>query len=330
MSGVLVLVDHTRGNISNISTEMIGLAREIKQINQGAVRVVLIGAAAVAQSERFNLESVDEILQVDSRASEFDACEYQEVAESLVRRYRPSVVLVGHNANGMAYAGGLAVALGAGFAADIFALKRQDNAWIATRSGFGSKLNVTVDFPGKSVVVLSVRAGSFETPTNPGKAALIALPAVTPSARHSWTHEGFIEPPSEGVDISKSEFIMSIGRGVQDEKNVPRFAALANRLGATLACSRPVADSGWLQKSRQVGLTGKPATNCKLYLALGISGAVQHLWGMKHVETIIAVNTDQAAPIFDVATFGATTDLFAIADSIDKALDSKKGAGNGS
>ncbi len=326
MSGVLVFVDHTRGDVSNISTEMIGLAGEIKQASPGAVRMVLIGAAVAAQTELFNLEPVDEILQVDSPAPEFDASEYQEVAESLVRRYRPSVVLVGHNANGMAYAGGLAVALGAGFCADIFALRREDTTWIATRSGFGSKLNVTMGFPGKSVIVLSVRAGSFKAPMGRGNAALITLPAVAPSVRHSWTHERFIDPPSEGVDISKSEFIMSIGRGVQDEKHVPRFAGLAERLGATLACSRPVADSGWLQKSRQVGLTGKPAASCKLYLAFGISGAVQHLWGMKHVETIIAVNTDHSAPIFDVATFGTTTDLFAIADSIDKALDAKRGA----
>jgi electron transfer flavoprotein alpha subunit len=135
-----------------------------------------------------------------------------------------------------------------------------------------------------------------------------------------YRHVGFEEAPASDVDIGKAEFILSIGRGIQDEKNVPRFAELAKKLGATLGCSRPVADSGWLPKPHQVGLTGKVAGNCKFYLALGISGAVQHLHGMKHVETIIAINTDANAPIFNVATHGCALDVFAFADALERAV----------
>jgi electron transfer flavoprotein alpha subunit len=133
-------------------------------------------------------------------------------------------------------------------------------------------------------------------------------------------HLEFIEAPSSGVDIAKAEYILSIGRGIQEDKNVARFVQLAEKLGFTLGCSRPVADSGWLHKAHQVGLTGKVAANCKLYVALGISGAVQHLHGMKHVETIIAINTDAHAPIFNVASYGSTLDVFAFADAIESQL----------
>ena len=132
------------------------------------------------------------------------------------------------------------------------------------------------------------------------------------------THVEYQEAPPSDVDITKSGFILSVGRGIQDKDNLPRFAALADKLGATLGCSRPIVDSGWLAKPHQVGQSGKVASNCELYLALGISGAVQHLYGMKHVDTIIAVNTDPDAPIFNVATYGTTVDLFELTEALER------------
>ena len=132
------------------------------------------------------------------------------------------------------------------------------------------------------------------------------------------THLHYQEAPPSDIDISKAEFILSVGRGIQDQDNLPRFAALAERMGATFGCSRPIVDSGWLAKPHQVGQSGKVAANCKLYVALGILGAVQHLFGMKHVDTIIAVNTGPNAPIFNVATYGATVDLFELTDALEK------------
>ena len=132
------------------------------------------------------------------------------------------------------------------------------------------------------------------------------------------THVEYQEPPPSDIDISKADFILSVGRGVQDKDNLPRFQKLAERIGATFGCSRPIVDSGWLPKHHQVGQSGKIASNCKLYIALGISGAVQHQFGMKHVDTIIAVNTDLEAPIFNVATYGVSMDIFEFADAIDR------------
>lgn len=179
-------------------------------------------------------------------------------------------------------------------------------------------MNVELDFPGKPVVVLTMRGATFKAPEGEGSASVTPLVVSLADVTGRYHHQGFEEAPSSGVDIGKAEFIMSIGRGIQDEKNVPRFAALAERIGATLGCSRPIADSNWLPKPHQVGLTGKVAANCKLYVALGISGAVQHLHGMKHVETIIAINTDSNAPIYNVATYGCTMDVFEFADALER------------
>jgi electron transfer flavoprotein alpha subunit len=129
-------------------------------------------------------------------------------------------------------------------------------------------------------------------------------------------HAGYREAPAGDVDITKAEFLLSIGRGVAERDNIPRFEELARRLGATLSVSRPIVDAGWMPSGRQVGQSGK-TVKPRVYLALGISGAVQHLAGMRTAETIIAVNTDPEAPIFGVAHYGAVVDMFELADELE-------------
>jgi electron transfer flavoprotein alpha subunit len=121
---------------------------------------------------------------------------------------------------------------------------------------------------------------------------------------------------ADDVDITTVDFIMSIGRGIAEENNVDEFRELADMTGATLCCSRPIADSGWLPKSRQVGQSGKVVGSCKLYVAMGISGSIQHMAGMKHVPTIVAVNTDPGASIFTIAKYGIVGDIFDIEEEL--------------
>jgi electron transfer flavoprotein alpha subunit len=160
-----------------------------------------------------------------------------------------------------------------------------------------------------------VRANVFKPPE------ASASPAVTrfepPRAQSRLVGREFIEVSAgDDVDMTSAEFILAIGRGIGEEANVERFRELAEALGAVLGCSRPVADAGWLPKSRQIGQSGKTASACKLYVALGISGAIQHLAGMKHVSTIIAVNSDPAASIFSIATYGVVGDILEMADAL--------------
>ncbi len=322
MSGILLVTDHTRSIFSAVSLEILELAARLRGQGIGPVRVVVIGDHMRAALGKTDVEGVDELILVESATQEFDGGLYGTVALDLATRYQPDLILTGHTANSMAYAAGLAVRLGSGFASDVFDVRLTGNGIEATRGGFGNKVNVSIAFPGKRSIVLTVRGGAYKVPVpfTTEVAPRVVVPLLGAKAVTAWRHEEFIEAKSEGVDLSKSEFILAIGRGVQDQKNVQRFAELARRLGASLACSRPVADAGWLPKNHQVGLTGKPASACKVYVALGISGAVQHLWGMKHVETIIAVNTDPNAPIFGAATYGVTADLFAIAEALERKL----------
>jgi electron transfer flavoprotein alpha subunit len=138
-----------------------------------------------------------------------------------------------------------------------------------------------------------------------------------PAAQSRAAGREFIElSAGDDVDMTAAEFILTVGRGIGEEANIPKFRELADAVGATLGCSRPIADAGWLPKSRQVGQSGKTASACKLYVAMGVSGAIQHLAGMKHVSTIIAVNTDAEASIFAVAKYGIVGDVFEIAEEL--------------
>jgi electron transfer flavoprotein alpha subunit len=177
-------------------------------------------------------------------------------------------------------------------------------------------VSVEVDFPGRGTVLLALRAGAFKA-AEPGGGAPRVTAFEAPAVASRSQPLDFIElAAGDDVDMTAAEFILSIGRGIGEEGNVAQFHELAQAIGATLGCSRPIADAGWLPKSRQVGQSGKTASACKLYIAMGVSGAIQHLAGMKHVDTIVAVNSDAGASIFGVATYGIVGDIFAIADEL--------------
>ena len=228
------------------------------------------------------------------------------------------LVLIGHTAAGMAFGPAVAARLGSGFASDVFGLSLEGGEPVASRGGYGGKVAMDLAFPDKPVIVLTLRGATFKAPEEAGNASVAPFTVELDVVPGAGRHIDYLPAPPADVDIGKAEFILSVGRAVQEDTNLPQFAALAERLGATLGCSRPVADSGWLPKAHQVGQSGTIAANCSLYLALGISGAVQHLAGMKHVDTIIAVNTDPEAPIFNVAQHGACVDIFELAEALER------------
>jgi len=312
MAGILVVSEHRKGELRPVSRELVGLAVALKESGGGPVQVAVIGADPGRYAEALKLAGVDEIVTVQSADDAFDPEVYEAALRALIAARQPSLVLLPHSVDTLGYAAPLAVRDGLGFTTDVFKVERDgegDGGWIATRSGYGQKVNVEVEFPGRDTVLLTVRPGAFKAVETAGAPAVSSLPApeVAPRSRHL----GFEEPAGgDDVDIPGAEFILSIGRGVGEEDNVEQFKELADSVGATLGCSRPIADSGWLPKSRQVGQSGKTAASCKLYVAMGISGSVQHMAGMKHVDTIIAVNTDPEASIFTIAKYGIVGDIF--------------------
>lgn len=318
MAGILVIAEQLDGVQRDISGELIGAATSIKEQLGGPLTVLVIGADTAALAKAVNLDGVDEILTLQTESDHFDPLIYEEAICEAGADIRPSAILIGHTASGMAYGASVAARLGSGFASDVFILGMDEDELIATRSAYGNKVEMELGFSGKSVVVLTLRGATFITPETEGNASVTPLEVDISAIEGVSGHVEYQEAPPSDIDITKADFILSVGRGIQDKDNLPRFAELADKVGATFGCSRPIVDSGWLPKPHQVGQSGKVASNCQLYFALGISGAVQHLFGMKHIDTIIAVNTDPEAPIFNVATYGTTVDLFELTDALER------------
>ncbi|HTI66645.1 MAG TPA: electron transfer flavoprotein subunit alpha/FixB family protein [Caulobacteraceae bacterium] len=317
MAGILIVAEHVNGTLRDISKEMIGAAAAIKDSYGGPVTVALFSSAPEALARELALEGVDQIAVVRTPGDHFDTQVYEEAAIEVGRQFQPGLILCGHTVNGMACAAAIAARLGAGFASDVLALGVEDGGLVATRGAYGNKAYLEVGFPNRQIVVLALRGATFPVPAAGGDAKVVEVDVDLTAASASFSHVGYLDPPPSDIDISKAEYILSVGRGIQDKDNLPRFQALADRMGFTFGASRPIIDAGWLPKAHQVGQSGKVASNCKVYIAFGISGAVQHLFGMKHVDTIIAVNTDPEAPIFNVATYGVNMDLFELANELE-------------
>ena len=277
--------------------------------------VAIFGAAPEQVVGALKVQGVDEIITVKVAAAEFDPDTFEAAIGALIGERQPAVVLVAHSVDSFGYAAALAAKLGLGFATDVFKAEHIDGELVATRGGYGQKVNVEVDFPGRSTVLLAIRGNVYKAPEAAASPKVSQFAAPTIASRA--TARDFVElPAGDDVDMTAAEFILTIGRGIGEEAKVAQFRELADAVGATLGCSRPIADAGWLPKSRQVGQSGKTASACKLYVAMGVSGAIQHLAGMKHVATIVAVNSDAEASIFGVAKYGIVGDIFEIAEEL--------------
>jgi electron transfer flavoprotein alpha subunit len=308
---VLVVGEHLRGDWRPVTFELISAAKEL----DGPVSVAVIGKDPGALTDAVNVGGVDEIVTVKVEAEEFENDVFQQALEALCAERKPSVILLGFTVNSMGFAPAIAAQLGLGFASDVFSLRKDGEALVAERAFYGSKVNAELEFPGKEQVVLLLRPTTWPAAEGKGNATVTDFPATIERSRAR--HKDFEEVAVADVDITTADFLLSVGRGIGDKENLPRFEELAGKMGATLSVSRPIVDAGWMPNARQVGQSGK-TVKPKVYLALGISGAVQHLAGMKTSGTIIAVNSDPEAAIFNVAHYGAVADLFEVTEELEK------------
>jgi len=314
MSGILVVAEHRQGALRAPSLELVGAAQGVRRPDD-ALAVVVIGTQAQRFASALSVAGVDEVVTIEAGSAEFEPDTFEAALGALLEARQPRIVLLLHSVDSMGYAAALAAKQGLGFATDVFKMEYQSGELVATRGGYGQKVNIEVDFPGKRAVVLALRPNVFKAPDGAGAPRItsFAAPPLTPRSKAG---EFISLSSADDVDMAAAEFILAIGRGIGEQAKVEQFRELAAAVGATLGCSRPVADAGWLPKSRQVGQSGKTASACKLYVALGISGAIQHLAGMKHVSTIVAVNADAGASIFSVAKYGVVADIFEIAAAL--------------
>jgi electron transfer flavoprotein alpha subunit len=312
MTDVLFVAEHRRGDLRDVSYEGISAGRQLADALGGELHVAVISGDVEEFAESLNTPGVDVLHTVDV-GEEFDHDLYAGATESLHAELDPAALLLPNSVNGLDYAPAVADNLGLPYVTDTTALS-YDDGLTATREMYGSKVETTVDVDADRFVV-SIRGGEWEAASGAGDAEIVEFAFDGDGVDHGARVQGFEEVAGGDVDIAEAEFLVSIGRGIEEEENLDLIRELVDATGATLSASRPIVDNDWLPKNRQVGQSGKQVTP-KVYLAIGISGAVQHVAGMKGAETIIAINTDPNAPIYDIADYGIVDDLFDVVPAL--------------
>ena len=308
---ILVLADHLRGQLSDTTAELVGKAKELAGATGGQAVVALLGAPDLAGQ----IAGADTVLTVEHPTlTDYTPEAWEKTLLHIVNERQPRLVLIANTTIGMDLGAGLSAAWGAPLVAYTVRLEADGSDIVATAQVYGGKLLAEVALPGDRAIC-TVVAGSF--PATEAGGGNPTVEAVSPPGLDDvkTSFLTMVEPEGGDVDITAAELLVSVGRGIGSEDNMEDVQELADALGAPLSASRPITDAGWLPKTRQVGKSGlkvKP----KVYLTFGISGAPEHLEGMRDAELIIACNTDAAAPIFDVAHYGTTLDLFDLVPAI--------------
>lgn len=323
-SDVWVYVEHLRGTIVPQTFALLGGGRTLAQALGGRLVAVLLGHDV--RSLAAPLGAADIVLAVDDeRLASFTPEAHARTVHLLAADRRPALVLCGATSTGIDLAAPLAVLMNAAMAVNVRAITVEDGRAVATSQTCGGKLVCEIGLPFPTVV--TILAGAFHAEagmsTREPQVQVEAAPPVLNQLRSKALR--FIEPAAGDVDITRIPVLVAVGRGIQRKENLPLAEDLANLLGGAVCASRPVIDQGWLPLSRQVGKSGmivKPA----LYLALGISGAAEHVEGMKDAGVIVAVNSDPHAPIYDVAHYGIAADLFDIAPVLIETLRERRSA----
>lgn len=309
---VLVVAEHRRGELRDVSFELLTAGRKLADDTGGELHVAVISGDVDTYADRLNRNDVDAIHTVEN-GEEFNHDVYTQTVVQLVDSIDPTYVLAPNSVNGLDYVPALAQRLGWPLVTDAVSLDTEDGLTV-TRELYGGKTEGTVEVAGDRAV-LTLRGGEWPAAEGTGEAEIAPFDADIDESAVRSTVTGFQEVGAGDVDIADADVLVSIGRGIDEEDNLDIIHSLADALDATVSASRPIVDNGWLPKDRQVGQSGK-VVSPDVYIAIGISGAVQHVAGMKGSETIIAVNEDPSAPIFDIADYGIVGDLFEVVPAL--------------
>jgi electron transfer flavoprotein alpha subunit len=322
MARVFVVIEHRQGAIRDATFELVTLARELQSKFGLEPSAVVIGAGVRSFAETMSRYLPETIIVEHEALENFRYETYGAALKDLIEKETPLVTLYPHSAFGMELAPRLSAELSRPCATDCTSVEMDGPKLAVVRSIYNGKINSSLEFGSSGGYFVTVRSGSYAPAEESGTTGTIREhPCPAFRAPFKTEFRGYRESPAGAVDITQAPFIISIGRGIKDAENVPKAEALAGRLGAVLACSRPVVDKKWLGKERQVGTSGR-TVKPKVYLAMGISGAFQHLAGIKGSCIFIAVNRDPKAPIFRAADYGVVEDLFKVMDALAQRVGS--------
>ncbi len=315
---IFVVIEHLQGQVTDTSYVMLAGARQLATSAGGNVTAVLLGHNA--QGLAGNL-AADRVLYMDHAAlAEFTSEAYKIAVASLIQEQSPRAVIFGHTSIGMDIAGGLSAKLGLPIIGSCRNFTAEGKYVIQI---CGGKIMAEGELPGPTALITMVPGGyKSEEGQSSQSPSVTTIPAPALEEVRVSVKQ-YIQPDTSDVDITKEKILVSVGRGIQNKDNIELANELAAALGCAVSASRPVVDQGWMPTTRLIGKSGK-RVKPKIYLALGISGAPEHVEGMSESGAIIAINTDQNAPIFNIAKYGTTLDMFDLLPALTEKVKQAK------
>lgn len=327
-SGVWVYGEFRHGVLAPVSLELLGIGRKLADSRKVPLTAVLIGADTKDAAAQLIGHGADVVYRADNPALRYFTDEaYGAVLTNLIRQHKPEIVLAGATAIGRSFIPGVATTLGAGLTADCtqLAVREEDGALLQTRPAFGGNIMATIVCPDSRPQMSTVRPQVMKALAFDG-ARKGNIVDVTLTPEQLSTRVRVLEScvsEQDDVNIQEAEILVAGGRGLDNAEGFTLMRELAASLGGAVAATRAAVDAGWISYPHQVGQTGKTVAP-KLYVACGISGAIQHVAGMQSSETIVAINRDKNAPIFDVADLGVVGDLFEVVPKLLKKIEERR------
>jgi electron transfer flavoprotein alpha subunit len=326
-NGILVFAEHRAGAFNKSSFEAIAAAQRLgKELGQ-VVTAVVLGSGVSGLAQEVAGYDVSRVVYAENeKLAEYTPDGYTDAMERVIRQLDPQYVIMPHTYLVRDYAPKLAARFGKGLISDCIRAQVAAGAVTFTRRIFLGKIDADVVSDGQAPVFATFQSGAYRadqaTRGSAGAAAVETLQVEVGEVR--MKPEPAFQEVKQAVDLTKADVIVAVGRGIKSKENIALAERLAETLGGDLAASRPICDAEWLPIDRQIGSSGQTVAP-KLYIALGISGAIQHLVGMKNSSTIVAINKDPEAPIFDIADFGIVGDIFEVIPVLTEEIKKLKG-----
>ncbi len=312
---VLVFAEHQAGKLSRPTWEAVAAGQRLAHDLGSTVSAAILGENLSSLASELATASLQEVLSVESPLlADYTADGYTHALREVIQQQKPRYVVFSHTYLVRDFAPKLAASLERGLISDCLGYRQESGRLVFVRQVFQGKFSADVEFAGEPPYFVSFQAAAFREDSVARGTAAAKITAITPSLKPDFIRakpgERFREA-KQAVDLTQAEIIVAVGRGIKAPENLDLAKKLADALGGEIGASRPICDSGWLPMDRQIGSSGQTVAP-KLYVALGISGAIQHMVGMKGSRTVVAINKDKEAPIFEAATYGIVGDLFEV------------------
>jgi electron transfer flavoprotein alpha subunit len=324
---ILLITEQREGKWNKTSFETLAAAQQIANETKSRLAAVVLGKGVAVLAGELAASKLDEVLLVEhDLLAAYTPDGYTLALRQVIAQAKPDLVLLPHTYQVRDFAPQLAASLGKSMIGDCIAYRHENGKLLFVRQMFQGKTVADVAFEGAPPWFATFQASAFRADLvaqGASKAPVTPVPVELKTEQIRTKPLEIFREAKQAVDLTQAPIIVSVGRGIKAPENIPMAEKLAHLLGGELAASRPICDEGWLPMDRQIGSSGQTVAP-KLYLALGISGAIQHVVGMKGSRTIVAINKDQNAPIFEVADYGIVGDLFEIVPALTEELEKSK------